>query len=109
MELGGHPAEVQSARRPVQEHMLASPTSVFGLFPNPARNWVTFNYTLASATDQGRIIVRDLSGRTLETIRFSGQEGQRVLDTRDLVAGVYTVEFLNGSDLLRTEKLIIEP
>ncbi|MBK7384237.1 MAG: T9SS type A sorting domain-containing protein [Flavobacteriales bacterium] len=86
-----------------------SPMPSFRLQPNPASTSVAFNYALNSNVDQGRIIVRDLSGRTLETIRFSGQEGQRVWDTRDLVAGVYTVEFFNGSDLLHTEKLIIQP
>ena len=105
----GGEAEPKSARRPQHEQRPVATPNNFSLQPNPARNWVAFNYALYSPTDQGRVVVRDLSGRVLETIRFNGQEGQRMLDTRNMVAGVYTVEFFDGVNMLHTEKLIVQP
>jgi len=53
--------------------------------------------------------VLDVTGKQVATYRLSGKEPQLVLDTRQLGAGAYLVELLNGNEKLASEKLIVQP
>ena len=69
-----------------------------GLLPNPASVYVAVNYGLKAAADRAYLMVRDLGGREVNMQVLGNTEGQMVLDTRRLPAGVYTVE-LHNADL----------
>ena len=83
--------------------------SAYGLQPNPARNWVTFNYnTHDSNSNAGRIEVRDLSGRMVTSLMMNGPQGQQIFDTRGIAPGTYLVRYLSGGELVHAERLIIQ-
>lgn len=52
--------------------------------PNPARNWITFNYTLPLNETAGVIEIKDLNGKSLKTISLNGNKGQALWDVSDL-------------------------
>ena len=55
------------------------------------------------------MILRDISGREVKRIWVSTNQGELLWDVRDALPGDYTVEVLNGGELLVTEKLIVQP
>ncbi len=81
----------------------------YGLQPNPARQWVLFSYDRGDeGAAPGRIVVRDLLGRTMATLPMNGIQGQQVWDTQGVVPGTYLVEYRSGEQRLHMEKLIIQ-
>jgi hypothetical protein len=83
--------------------------SAYGLQPNPARNWVAFNFDHGlQGVEDGRIDVRALDGRLILSILTNGVHGQRIWDTRGIAPGTYVIQFLRGEVIAHTEKLIIQ-
>jgi uncharacterized delta-60 repeat protein len=90
----------------------ASPTNTtshYTILPNPARGWAAFNYDRKEvAPHDGTITVRDVTGKAVASLPMQGAQGQQVWDTRHVAPGIYLVEFRSGSQLLHTEKLIVQ-
>ncbi len=59
------------------------------VYPNPAKSWMVFNYTLPDNNTAGIIKVSDISGRTVKKITVYGTEGQKLWDTRRIAPGIY--------------------
>jgi hypothetical protein len=78
------------------------------LAPNPARNWTACTYRFTGDVTQATLTVKDALGRTLQVHRLSAAEGQVILDTRSLGAGMYTVELLQGTRILQVEKVMVQ-
>jgi len=85
-------------------------TRVYGIEitvkPNPARGWVTFNYTLPDSESEGVIKISNISGKLVTTITITGKQGQKVWDTRKIKSGVYFYT-LNISGFNKSGKIII--
>jgi hypothetical protein len=90
----------------------ASPTNTtshYTILPNPARGWAAFSYDRKEvAPHDGTITVRDVTGKAVASLPMQGAQGQQVWDTRHVAPGIYLVEFRSGSQLLHTEKLIVQ-
>jgi len=74
--------------------------------PNPARGWTTFNYQLPDDMSKGMIKIIDVYGKIIETIAISGNQGQRIWDTRNIKQGVYFYT-LNVSGFNKSGKIVI--
>jgi type IX secretion system substrate protein len=57
--------------------------------PNPASNWTEFTYTLPFAAGKGEIVITDITGKFVERIVVTGNQGQKLWDTRKTPNGVY--------------------
>lgn len=75
--------------------------SFLQVFPNPASDVVHFQ---VGNNEISQINVYDLNGRLIESINVSGTT--EIVDTRDL-NGVYYCQFLNGDQLIATEKFVV--
>ena len=75
--------------------------------PNPVSAWTAFDYTLPLTETEGIIEITDNSGRVVQQINITQQQGQYVLDTRSYKAGIYYYTLTCG-DLQRTGKLIVK-
>ena len=75
--------------------------------PNPASTWVAFDYRLALSDTEGTITISDISGRAIEEIKVTGNQGQKVWDIRRIKQGVY-IYTLNAGGLTKSGKLIIK-
>ena len=80
----------------------------FGLFPNPASEQVTFIYRLRTANNKATVRVQDALGRDVALLLMPNEEGQLVLDTRELGSGMYTVRYCNAGVVEQVDKLIVQ-
>jgi len=80
----------------------------FGLFPNPASEQVTFTYTFRAAPKNAYINVQDAVGKEVAQLTMPNEQGQLVLDTRQLGSGVYTVRYSNAGAVEQVDKLIVQ-
>lgn len=77
------------------------------LFPNPAHNAVTVQYT-STSTNETSIQLYDVFGRTLRSIRPQQRNGKVEIDLNDLAPGIYQVVLINAGKYLYVQKLIVE-
>ncbi|MBU1010116.1 MAG: S8 family serine peptidase [Bacteroidetes bacterium] len=82
----------------------------FGLLittePNPANEWVAFNYTLPNDKSEGLIKIIDSKGTLVTSLHVTGMHGQKVWDTRKSTSGVYFFTMSVG-ELTRSGKIVI--
>lgn len=104
----GGEAEPKSAHRPAQDRTATSATTKFSLQPNPASTWAACNYDMGLLPKNAYVVLRDLSGRSLQTVPATNAMGQVLLDTRGLATGTYVVELVEAGAVLATEKLIVQ-
>jgi hypothetical protein len=74
--------------------------------PNPATNWVAFDYLLPENETSASLILTDITGKTVETLLLNGQQGQKVWDTRDIKSGTY-IYTLKVASYTKTGKIVI--
>jgi len=74
--------------------------------PNPATTWTAVDYTLPAKMAQATIRVTNALGVTVMTAELNGNQGQKVLDLRDLADGVY-VYTVSCGEYVQTGKLVI--
>ena len=74
--------------------------------PNPATNWVAFDYELPIGNDRAQLIIRNTTGKQIALFQISDKLGQKVWDTRSLKPGAYFYEFISG-ELKQTGKIVI--
>jgi len=103
----GDAGEPKSLPKPRKESPVI--TQALSLHPNPTANWAVAKVRLSSEIATATLRVLDVTGKQVATYRLSGKEPQLVLDTRQLGAGAYLVELLNGNVKLASEKLIVQP
>ena len=78
----------------------------YKIYPVPNNGDFTIEMELAAAT-KGSVLIRDLSGRIVDSSDFGGQEGQiQIQRSLDLVQGVYFVTIVT-EDSQVTEKMIV--
>jgi len=75
--------------------------------PNPANNWVAFDYQLPFNATEGVIKITDMAGKVLETIPVTSSIGQKVWDVRHIQSGVY-IYILESGGYKKSGKLIIQ-
>ena len=81
------------------------------VYPNPARDYVSFAYQLPSkvAADGGAmLIVSDVTGRTIQEITLTNLQGETVVDTRNLPEGLYYYTLQFGAEQLASGTVSIE-
>ncbi len=74
--------------------------------PNPANQWASVHYTLPLNENEALLTIMDAQGRQLRSITVTGTEGQKLIDLRDLDAGLYLYTITTKS-LTKSGKLII--
>ena len=74
--------------------------------PNPADDWVAFNYTLPSIDSEGVITITDISGKVITIMTIVGKQGQKIWDCRKTESGVYFYS-INAGGKTVTGKIVI--
>jgi hypothetical protein len=87
-------------------HNLASNMLEINVSPNPAKNWAVFNYLVPETSRNPVIEICDLKGVLIRTLNISGYKGKKILDTRNMIPGVYMFT-LKSSGMTKSGKLII--
>ena len=104
-----------SMQETVPEYKSSTPASVLQLTensmqisvkPNPATAWAAFDYVLPEKTSQAMLSITNASGKLVREIPLNQQQGQYLLDTRELAPGTYTYT-LSANGVSKTAKLVI--
>lgn len=53
-------------------------------------------------------MVRDLTGRPVAQLPMNGPEGRQTWNVQALAPGTYVVEYLTGTTLLHSERLVLQ-
>lgn len=82
---------------------------VLRAYPNPASVFVTLEHQVDARLKNAYLRMCDMTGRELERRNVAASPGQELWDTRRLSPGVYSVEFYNGTELLGSQKVVVQP
>jgi len=74
--------------------------------PNPATNWVAFDYERPIGNDHAQLLIRNTEGKQIAQFQISDQLGQKVWDTRSIKSGTYLYVFISGK-LKESGKIVI--
>lgn len=74
--------------------------------PNPAGYWTSLDFKLPEAESTAEIIIMDISGNLIDRIIIQGNEGQKVIDFRNVASGSYTYKLTFG-EIKLSGKIII--
>lgn len=78
------------------------------VYPNPAKDYVTFYYNLVEGNEAVLLQVMDLTGKKVYTQKLNGKEGQHIWDTRTMSNGNYIYTLTNNLGEKYTGKLTIK-
>lgn len=79
---------------------------IISVRPNPANQWVTFDYTLPKGIPTATLTIMDITGKTVDVIQLNSQDGHNTWDARHVEKGVYLYTIIaNGQG--KTGKIII--
>jgi hypothetical protein len=74
--------------------------------PNPAKTWVSFDYTVPGGSNNAMLEIRDAGGKLVYQTTLENKQGQYVWDTRNIASGLYhyTLKTTHG---IKTGKVTI--
>ncbi|MCD4735876.1 MAG: T9SS type A sorting domain-containing protein [Bacteroidales bacterium] len=79
-------------------------------YPNPADNFVYFNYdlSLTSANDNTNLFIYNILGSVVKELNFTEVNGKASIYTGDLDEGLYFYSLISKNETIKTDKLIIK-
>jgi hypothetical protein len=82
--------------------------SAFNVYPNPATDNLTINYTVDGSVNNARMDVYDVLGQQVASHALNSNKGQINLSVDNLNAGVYFYSIKVDEKAIRTERVIIK-
>jgi len=79
-------------------------TSEVYIYPNPATDQITINWNPSGNLKEGRVVVSDLAGKIILDQEFN--QLNSTLDVSIINQGTYIVILYNGTDAIKTRKLV---
>lgn len=76
-------------------------------YPNPAKDFVVFEYDIKSPSGKLSIRVTNITGQEVAELELQQSIGESRLDTRTLPAGVYLYELHDGSKSIGVGRVVI--
>ena len=77
------------------------------IYPNPAREWITVEYSLDNSNDAW-FVLRNMLGATALKINLSGTKGKIKIPAVDFNPGVYFYSLIVDNVVASTNKLVID-
>jgi len=76
------------------------------IFPNPGKDFVILDYQLEKESE-GMIEIRDMSGKPVQRIPFSGMQDQVTVVTTSWEPGIYTISLTAVGETMETLKFTL--
>ena len=99
-------AGVRSGQIPFTDDMCNNSDIYITLSPNPANTWIEVNYTLPENNDYATLGFYSTLGNQIAEYELLGNSGQKVIDLRSMIPGVYSYALYFGKQKC-TGKLVI--
>lgn len=78
------------------------------VYPNPAQDFVAFDYEFAENFSDVHIEVTDINGKTIEKMYCKDAKNQVVWNTQNISSGVYLYACKQGKEKLAIGKIVIQ-
>ena len=107
INLGGtaNPAQMIQIENPMLE--LTESLTNLTVYPNPATDYVTFEYELPEYVEQSTIIITSITGKVIQEFEVKDIEGQILWDTRIVENGIYFYALKHSDKTLTSGKVSI--
>lgn len=92
-------AEVQSVEN-------SKPATLGAAYPNPAKDFTSFEYNLNSGSS-GAIQIYDMTGNLVRSKALTESSGNVKMNLEDLTAGVYFYSFVVDGKAIATKRLVV--
>jgi hypothetical protein len=79
-------------------------TQFFKLYPNPAKEYITLEYSLE--TESGKFEIFTIDGMRKLSFSTSSPKGIKIIDISNWESGVYIIKLLSKGKLLQTERFV---
>jgi hypothetical protein len=76
-------------------------------YPNPATDYVNFDYKLPEYVEKATVIITSITGQVVEEFDIIDTEGQVLWDTRIVENGIYFYALKQGTTTLASGKVSI--
>ncbi len=77
------------------------------IFPNPTGSYFTADYKVTASSSSVYLSISDINGKILETVPLYQTVDQKIIETRQLPPGIYTVSLFTDGVKARSRKLIV--
>jgi type IX secretion system substrate protein len=78
----------------------------FQLYPNPASEYLSIEYSLNYGTTDAAIEIMSISGINITTVKLVVSSGSTIIDLRNWETGTYIVKLVAKGNILQSEKVI---
>ena len=82
--------------------------STCSAYPNPAKEFVVFEYNLPFGSTNSYIEIADITGKVIHQVSLSSNEKQVIWDTQAVPAGIYLYSLWIGGERSTTHKITIQ-
>jgi hypothetical protein len=106
--LTGDAKTAPKSRQVVKKSEVAVTQVNMQVYPNPANKFANVMIGLGSDPVQAVLVVQDMAGREMHRQAVQQKDQQVLLDTRAWPNGAYTIRLVDGSSVLKVERLVIE-
>jgi hypothetical protein len=76
------------------------------VYPNPSKDFVIIGYQFDKET-RGMIVIRDITGKPVQSISFNGMQDQVTVTTRGWITGVYILNLVVNGNVIETTKFTL--
>jgi len=84
-------------------------SSLFSIaYPNPANTFTSFDYSIPQGIGKASIVVHNLLGAVVKEININDREGKLVVNTSDLIEGMYFYTVVIDNETVVSRKLVIK-
>jgi len=91
----------------IDEDILAN-TTFSPAYPNPADNFVSFNYDIPAEVRNAEIMITNLLGAVVYEGSLSGLTGTKRIDVSNLTGGIYFATLKLDSEVATSQKILVQ-
>ena len=97
----------QGCERPTATHDITEGGTYMTLYPNPAGDLVTIDFSNLAIVHKAELVVVDILGRTVKTVALDNLRDKYVLDVGDVANGSYLCVLLSEGKPLQSVKFTV--
>ncbi len=81
--------------------------TISNAYPNPASSTVSLKYTINASSEKGKIIFRDMLGKSVKEVMLNDKQGVAKISITDLTPGIYFYTYTIDDKAISSKKLVI--
>jgi len=91
----------------ISDEILAN-TTFSAAYPNPAENYVSFDYDIPNEVKQAELLITNLLGAVVYEGSLQGLTGTKRVDVSNLTEGIYFATLKLDSEVVTSQKILVQ-